>query len=345
MRPKALRVASTALILIAVTPLVWSQIRTRVELVEVPVTVRDQGDRLVAGLPREEFVILEDGKPQTIADFSTEPQPLSAAIVIDDGMGGESLRRLAPLFLAVTAGFTPEDEMAAFRYDHFVWKLSDFSNDPAPIHKSFEVIAKIAETRPAQVPPGDPAPTVPGALGKILGTISIGSNGPPPAVPSASDRPKPVPTSRVLHSAIRDAAAALRTRSRERRKIIFIISDGQVSGANEYTLEQNLDFLLRNEIQVYAVTTDYALFEGSLGVLSAYARATGGETFNGGSTDAMETAFARITEQARNQYVLGYYSTNEPRGSQGVFREIEVRTRNSGFRVSHRRGYFQYPPP
>jgi hypothetical protein len=57
----------------------------------------------------------------------------------------------------------------------------------------------------------------------------------------------------------------------------------------------------------------------------------------------METAFARITEQARNQYLLGYYSTHEPRGIQGVFREIEVRTK-SLYRVSHRRGYIQYPP-
>src|SRR5688572_23600445 len=111
MRPKALRVALTALVLLAAAPIVWSQIRTRVELVVVPVSVRDQADKLVVGLSKEEFVISEDSRTQTISDFSVEPQPLSAAIVVDDGMGGESLRRLAPLFLAVTAGFTPEDEM------------------------------------------------------------------------------------------------------------------------------------------------------------------------------------------------------------------------------------------
>lgn len=332
-----------ALLVSAVT--VRSQIRARVDLVVVPVNVRDGGGKLVTGLTREDFSVTEDGLTQSITNFSIEPQPLSAAIVVDDGMGGNALRRLAPLFVALTAGFTPEDEMASFRYDHFVWKLSDFTNDPETIRKSLSVIEKIAETRPAQGDPGQPAAAGPAWLSSILGIFNggIGSNGPPPTIPSGADRPKPVPASRVLHDAVYDAAIALRDRPKDHRKIIFIISDGQVAGANAHSLQQNTDLLLKNEIQLYAVSTDFALLEGSLGVLSSYARATGGDVYSGGSAPAMETAFSRITEQARNQYVLGYVSSNRMTGPAGIFREIAVRTRVANQSVTHRKGYIQLP--
>jgi VWFA-related protein len=323
----------------------WSQIRTRVDLVVVPVTVHDGDGNLVAGLTLDDFSLTEDGRPQSISTFSVEPQPLSAAIVVDDGMGGDALRRLAPLFAAVTAGFTPEDEMAAFRYDHHVWKLSEFTHDPHLIQKSFEVIAKIAETRPAQGEPGDPLAGGPSVLSRILGLFSIGSNGPPPAVPSGADRPKPAPTSRLLHDAIYEAATALRDRPRDRRRLILIISDGQVAGSNKQNLERNVDFLLRHDIQVYAVATDYAILEGPTSVLNAYARATGGDTFGGGSVSSMESAFSRITEQSRHQYILGYYSNNKVAGVMGVYREIDVRSRVSGHRVTHRISSFQASSP
>jgi VWFA-related protein len=322
-----------------------SQIRTRVDLVVVPVSVRDGDGKLVNGLKAEDFILEEDGKPQTISSFSIEPQQLSAAIVVDDGMGGDSLRRLAPLFPAVVAGFSPDDEMAAFRYDHFVWKLADFTNDPERIQKSFDIIAKIAETRPAQGEPGDPLSGGPSILSNILGIFNIGSNGPPPTVPSSADAPKRPRTSRLLHDAIYEAAIALRDRPKDRRKLIMIISDGQVSGANKQSLERNIDLLLRNDIQVYAVATDFALLEGSFGALGTYARATGGDAFNGATVNNMENAFSRITEQSRNQYILGYYSTNSAPGIMGVHREIDVRTKVPGQRATHRRGYIQYPAP
>jgi VWFA-related protein len=275
-----------------------------------------------------------------------DPSPLSAAIVVDDGMGGTALKRLVSVLNVMTSGFSPEeDEMASFRYDHFVWKLSDFTNDPKRIEKSFDELAKIAETRPALGEPGDPAAGGgPEWLRALGATITIGTTGPPSPNPTAADRPKPVPTSRVLHQAIQEAANALKARPESRRKIIFMISDGQVAGPGASRLmDQNIDSLLRSRIQVYSVATDYAIFEGDLSVLTAYARATGGDVFNGGSAKEMETAFARITEQARNQYVLRYTSSNEPRGSGGVFREINVRTRFPGQTVTHRRGYMQYP--
>jgi len=47
-----------------------SQIRARVDLVVVPVSVRDNNGFLITGLERDDFTVLEDGKPQKIINFS-----------------------------------------------------------------------------------------------------------------------------------------------------------------------------------------------------------------------------------------------------------------------------------
>jgi VWFA-related protein len=322
---------------------VLSQVRASVPLVVVPVNVRDAGGEFVIGLTKDDFIVEEDGRPQPLTYFSVDPLPISAAIVIDDGVGSNALKRLVPLMNVLTSGFSNDDEMVAFRYDHIIWKLSDFTKDHAAIERAFNELPRIAETRPAEGEPGEPAAAGPSWLRAIGGLITIGSNGPPSTgrVPTAADPPKRPPTSRLLHDAIYEAADALRTRPADNRRIIMIISDGQVSGANKHSLEKNMDFLLANQIQVYSVGVDYALREGSLGVLSAYSNSTGGDTYSGGSTHDMETAFQRITEQARNQYILGYISDTRPRA--GVYRSIDVKTTKPNLKVTHRKGYTQFP--
>jgi VWFA-related protein len=345
----------TALITILLT-VSWGtaqdyQVRTRVDLVVVPVSVRDGAGKLLTGLTKEDFTVLEDGRPQTISNFSIDPQPLSAAIVIDTGMGGNSLRRLTPLFISVTGGFSSFDEMASFRYDHLVHQLSDFTNDHEKIEKSLDVVKEIAETAPATVPAGSPAPTAPKIVQLLLGVLGGGggSSGPvdpskPPTSQLPTVRKQTVPPSRVLYDAVYQAAQALADRSPERRRIIFIISDSQVSpSANTHNLKDTTDFLLRNNIELYSVVEDYGAFEGRFSALSSIADATGGDVYQGLSTDAMERAFSRITEEARNQYVLGYHSTNVTEVQLPLFHTIEVHARDPKWKITHRKGYFQNP--
>src|SRR5215510_8752519 len=130
------------------------QVRTKVDLVVVPTTVRDDKGKLVPGLTQKDFTISEDRVPQMISNFSDDPQRLSAAIVIDTGMGGIAMRRLVPLFITLTGGFSEFDEMAAFRFDHFVSQLSDFTNDHEKIEKSFDIVKTIAAKQPPTVPAG-----------------------------------------------------------------------------------------------------------------------------------------------------------------------------------------------
>src|SRR5881394_3118966 len=57
--------------------------RVNVDLVLVPVTVTDAKQRPVMGLEKRDFVLYEDEKPQEIRYFSTEPGPISVAILLD----------------------------------------------------------------------------------------------------------------------------------------------------------------------------------------------------------------------------------------------------------------------
>jgi VWFA-related protein len=324
------------------------QVRTNVDLVVVPVTVRGDNGKLIAGLTQKDFSITEDQVPQTISNFSDDPQPLSAAIVIDTGMGGISLRRLVPLFITVTNGFSEFDEMAAFRYDHLVFQLSDFTSDHEKIEKSLEVVKTIAAKQPATVPAGSAAPTAPKIIQLLLGSLggyggAVDANTRPPTETLPTTRPRRVDPSRSLYDGLYDAAKALETRPRDRRRIIFIVSDGQVSGSSEHNFEEITSLLLRDDIELYAVTTDYGAFEGRFGVLGALARATGGDEYRGLTTAAMESAFGRITEQARNQYVLGYHSTNKVPGESQIVRTIQVTGRDPKWKIVHRKGYVQVP--
>jgi len=329
-RPSAKRlplfVVASLFLLLAFASLLSSQIRLNTDLVVVPVSVRDSKGEFVTGLSKDDFTVLEDGQAQTIANFDSDPQPMSAAIVIDDGVSGNALHRVSPMLFAITAGFTPADEMAVFRYDHVVEKLSNFSVDPKTLEKSFKVISTISESRQ-----GEPEELIKGGPGWLRSIFSVFEFG------NKSDG-----MNHVLHDAIFEATNALKDRPTERRKIILIVSDGHVTRGNMHALKQNTDLLLQNNIQVFGVSTDYARF-GSFGALSDYADATGGDVHDGGTDKTLEHAFNQITEQARNQYVLGYVSKNT-KTSPGAFRTITVRTRETNYKVTHRKGYVRSTP-
>jgi VWFA-related protein len=57
--------------------------RSAVRTVPVYVTVTDAEGRLVPDLGREDFTILDNGKPQPISVFSSETQPISVVMMLD----------------------------------------------------------------------------------------------------------------------------------------------------------------------------------------------------------------------------------------------------------------------
>jgi len=309
-----------------------------VSFVNVPVTVKDDEGKLVDGLLQKDFTVLEDGVQQKISFFTSDPFPLSAAVIIDQGISDITLKKVNQTFSALNGSFGPFDEVAVFTYGNTVNQRSDFGNTT----RMAIALNRIKDDRGQN--PG--APLVGGPFGSGPSTNSkppVGTN--PVLTPSRE--------SHVLNDAILMAAQNLARRPRENRKIIFVISDGQELGSRA-SYSQVLKVLLTDEIAVYAIGVGgaamplYSKIEkaripgfGYSNILPRYANATGGDVLDEMSKEAIESAYQRITMEARNQYTLGYNTAQKP---SSTFREIEVRVKRPGLQVYAKHGYYPLPP-
>lgn len=90
----------------------FAQFTSSVNLVEVYASVTDQAGQPVRGLTQQDFEILEDGQPQTVAAFTAGDFPLTVALALDQSfsMAGPPLaasKRAARTFLGA---LRPGDE-------------------------------------------------------------------------------------------------------------------------------------------------------------------------------------------------------------------------------------------
>lgn len=322
-----------ALFLVAAAYAQEYKIRARVDLVVVPVTVKGAGDKLITSLKREDFIVLEDGRQQTVTNFTIDPVPLSAAVVVDTGLSTASLSKVQKTFSALAGAFSQFDEVAVYRYDKFVTKVLDFSADAERVQMAMNTLREVKPRTTLGANPrgpfSTPGPVINGAPVVLPGQVGVIVTSPPEP-------------SNVLHDAIFTAASDLGKRERSRRKMVLVISDGQNSGSN-HSFDETAKSLLETGIQVYAVGIDQPFPYRKVSVLGDYAKTTGGDAYFVDSIQNIERSYAAATEEARNQYVLGYVSNNEVAGLGPVFRDIEVRVAGNNLKTLHRKGYYQYP--
>jgi VWFA-related protein len=316
-----------------------------VNFVIVPVTVKDQSGRLVEGLLPNDFTVLEDGVPQPLKLFTSDPFPLSAAIVIDLGMPDITVQKVNKTLSALGGAFAQFDELAIYTYDNIVHHALSFV--PAQSERTAKTLRRLRKERGR----AGGVPVTGGPLHTPVPTIN-GRAADPAQQPVMNAPTQAADESRVMNDAILAAAQALARRDRARRKVIFVISDGRESGSTA-SYSDVMRVLLSNEISVYAVAVGGAAIPGygtlqklhipGLGygnILPKYASATGGEVFSEFSERAMEEAYSRITQDARNQYTLGYATRPTP---SSTYRAIEVRVHRPDVKVFAKDGYYPLP--
>lgn len=305
------------------------QLRSRVELVLVPVTARDKNGKLAVGLSQSDFNVSEAGKKQIITSFSIDPVPISAAILIDTGVSPTALTRVQNSLPALIGAFADDDEISVFRFDKHVEKLMDFSSDRALIETTFEKLSAMS------------ASSSPNSIGPFSTTGPV-INGVPvtPGVDSAG-RTIALP-SKVLHDAMFQAAEDLASRGADRRRIVLVASDGRNQNSL-HSYDAALDRLLMREVHVFAFGVDASVFQRVRSNLLSYTKATGGNACFPESQGALESCYFLSTEEARNQYVLGYVSTNKRPSGRPVFREIKVQVNRPGIELRYKKGYYQAP--
>ena len=334
MPPKGWTLSKTVLAVLCVAALAFTQdfqIRTRVDLVVVPVTVKGPGDRLITGLTSTDFQVYENGSPQQLSAFSIDPVPLSAAVLLDTGLTAHSFSKVQKTLPSLSEAFSEFDEYAVYRFDTYVTQMADFTSDKTKLEAALNKFKDFRASNPrvGGTPFANPGPVI---------------NGKPiaPSIDAAAAR-LPAKDAKALHDALFIAAGDLAKRAPDRRRVIIVVSDGRALG-NEHSYEQVLERIQTNNIQVFPIGMDAALLSRKLSALDNYAKSTGGEAFYLDSTDALERSYTRAAEVARNQYVLGYVSTNKAVGRLPVFREITIKTPDPRYEVLARRGYYQFPP-
>lgn len=324
-----------------------TRLRLNVTYVEVPVTVKDKAGRLVPGLTWRDFRVFENGVFQPLKIFSVDAMPLSIAFVIDQGVTADVMTKVNDSLGSIQAALTPYDEISVFSYSNGSQERTGFTGA-----QSARVPAVLALTRatgtevaiPVNSGPlagcnvhvngncADPVLQPGGSTGSGSGWISI---------------PKEIHT---LNDAILRAAKELSSRPRGRRRIIYVISDGKEAGSKAKYSEV-LRYLQTNNISVWGTLVGdsarwgegylsrfHLPFQMNDNLLTKYIYATGGTPETENSVNGIERSYAKIAEEARNQYTL-VYSTHESMLDER-FRKIDVRVERPGLEVSAKLGYY-----
>src|SRR5208282_3951794 len=81
---------------------------------------------LFPGLTRDNFSVYEDGVKQRISFFTSDPFPVSAAIIIDVAMPEIALRKIKETFGALVGSFSQFDELSIYTYGNTVNQRQDY---------------------------------------------------------------------------------------------------------------------------------------------------------------------------------------------------------------------------
>jgi len=301
-------------------------IKIRTNLVIIPVTVKNRDGQLIGDLQRDEFRVFCDNVEQQIVFFTSDPYPLSAVVLIDDDLSIKSADQVQKSLAAISGGFGPNDEVAIVTYDQFPNTVSEFSFNNDLLFTQLKRLD--LHSRYPGSPVGGPLTSGATANGRSLET------GAPTTLGVQQQK-----QDKDLDDAVYAAGEMLKSRGRDRRKIVFLISDGNNSRTNEHTLDQTLQLLLKSDISVYSISVGHAFMQKESTRLERYATSTGGDTFYAGKDRGLENLYASVTEQARNQYTITFQPQDTDRSKD--YHSIEVRVRRPDLDVTARQGYYQ----
>jgi len=315
-----------------------SRISVETRLVIVPVTVKDKEGRLVGDLSKNEFHVFSDGVEQQILLFTSDPFPLSAVVVIDDDLATKQADQVQKSLTTISAAFGPNDEVALITYSEYPTTVADFSID------NDELFTKLKRLDLGSHPSG-------GNSGPMAsGPVINGQQQPNGQLPSIGLGIPPrgsghYQNNNDMDDALYAAGEMLKTRGRDRRKIIFLISDGTDSRDNKHTFDETVRSLLFGDVSVYSISVSRplpigkSLVQHGASEISKFADRTGGDTFLATKEEDLARLYSDVTEQARNQYTL----TFAPQGADRTldYHPIEVRVRRPGLNVLARQGYYQ----
>jgi len=313
-----------------------SILKINVNYVFLPVTVKDGDGHLVPDLTRGEFRIFDDSVEQRLEFFSAEAFPLSVVVLLDNDLKTKDAEQVESSLSAILAGLSSNDEAFVCRFDSNFHPGKGFTRDQD------KLLTELHRTRLSTDRPdvAGPDPGGPYSGPTINGQSAVSPGAPPIAASTVIIGEK---STKALDDAVYEASQLLKDRGRDRRKMIFLISDGENGKTNHYTYGNAVKELLRYGVTLYSLGVGGGFYERKFSRLQSYAHDTGGDVFYAAKRNSLESLYSRVTEQARNQYTLGY----NPRGNDKAkdYHTVEVRVRREGLSILTREGYYSVTGP
>jgi Ca-activated chloride channel homolog len=122
-------------------------IRVDVDLVLVPVTITDPGNRLVTGLEKENFIVLDNGVPQAIEHFSSEDAPISLGVIFDmSGSMSNKIGKARDAVVEFLKAANPEDEFFLIGFNDRPRLISDFTSSVEAVQGQLLYVAPKGRT-------------------------------------------------------------------------------------------------------------------------------------------------------------------------------------------------------
>jgi Ca-activated chloride channel family protein len=282
-------------------------IGVNVDLVVVHTTVLDKNGHFVSGLKKDIFKLFEDGVAQNVSSFSQEDVPISMGIVIDtSGSMRNKIDLVNKAALAFIRASNPDEQVFLVGFNDQVELLEDYTND----------IDAITDALDNTVVTGGTA---------LYDAIFLG-------VQKAQNGIKP-------------------------KKAIVVITDGE-DRDSYYKLDELVAKVQESEVQIYCVgflnaVPEKGLFghwsksvpEKAHDALQRVSDETGGKAYFPQKIPEIGTIVSEIAQELRNQYSIGYMSSNSARD--GSYRKIKIALDPSVAATNHvryRRGYFAPKP-
>jgi VWFA-related protein len=298
-------------------------LKVNVNVVQLFFNVKDKRGALIPSLTKNDFQILEDGKPQTIKYFAAESNlPLTLGILIDSSgsqarvldmekqVGGEFLNQI----------LREKDLAFVIDFDVNVELLQDFTSS---VH-----LLKAALNSARINTAGGSGTGIPGLGGGTVPTIGA---------------PKGTLLYDAVYLASHDELA-----QQVGRKAMILLTDGQDEGS-QLKIKDAIEAAQKSDSIVYVLLCADRGFYGGFGggysgegEMKKLTQETGGRVIEvGNKYEKLKEGFDQIANELRSQYNIGYTPTNA--ALDATFRKVEIHATNKDYKIQSRAGYYAVP--
>lgn len=318
-----------------------AQFSTDVNVVNIYATVRDKQLKIVNSLAADDFVLTEDGRPQTIKYFSQEADlPLTIGLLIDTSLSQRNVlgEEKDASYSFLDQVLRPEkDQTFIIHFDHETELLQDLTSSRKDLRRALDAVHLADGPQMRQRGQNSPGGGYPG------GGYPSGSNG---AGRQAGT---------TLYDAIFLASDEIMSKQKG-RKALILLTDGVDEGSKE-SLYDCIKAAQRADTLVYSILfSDREAYGqqpimatlGGMGmgrrgmgrgvpmneqhpdgkkILQQISRETGGGFFEVTKKEPIDSIYKTIQEELRNQYSIGYVSDQDP--SATGFRHITLTAKNN----------------